>query len=278
MRRKDRSTAFGLMCGLLVILWSAVWGQKDIGHALLLLWDIPSVFIVMCGSFCAIVVAFQWETVKSVPHILKNAFLNKEIPKKELIKLFVDMSIKARREGLLVLEDEIESIQDESLKTGLQMVIDGFDEDKIRSIKELEIEKTVERHKKCIQLFRMWANLAPSFGMMGTFLGLIQMMANFSDMSKFASAFATVLVTSFYGVILANLVFAPLANKLDIKNSEETNRLEMMIEGLLGIQSGVNARVLADSLKAFLSPTEKLEFEMKELKQKEGDKVIDDAA
>lgn len=266
MKKHDHCTAFGLICGIMVIAISAIWGKKDIWGSLILFYDVPSIFIVMCGSFCAVIVSFQWDTIKSVPSILKNAFLNKQLSKKEIVTLFVDYSKEARRAGILALEDSVNKVHDSYLKSGMLLVIDGADEETVRRIKTLEIEKTIERHKKCIQLFRLWANLAPSFGMLGTFMGLIQMMGNFSDMSKFSSAFATVLVTSFYGVILANLVFSPLANKLDIKNSEETNRMEMILEGIIGIRSGLSPRVMQDNLKAFLSPSEKLDIELINIK------------
>lgn len=266
MRKHDHSTAFGLICGAMVIAISAIWGKKDIRSALLLFYDVPSIFIVLGGSLCAIVVAFQWDTLKSVPSILKNAFLDKQLPKKKTIELFVELSKQARRSGILSLENSMEKITDKYTKSGIMLVIDGTNEETLRRIKTLEIENTAERHKKCIQLFRLWANLAPSFGMLGTFMGLIQMMGNFQDMSKFSAAFATVLVTSFYGVILANLVFSPLANKLDIKNSEEINRMQMVLEGIIGIQTGISPRIMEDNLKAFLSPSEKLGYELVDIK------------
>lgn len=264
-KRHDHSTAFGLICGLIVILSSSIWGQTDgskILKTLKLFWDVPSIFIVICGSFCAIVVSFEWKTVASVPSILKNAFLHKQLSKKQIIELFVKLSDQARRSGILSLENNLNEIHDSFMKSGVQMVVDGFDEKAIRNIQTLKVDKLNERHKNCIQLFRMWANLAPSFGMLGTFMGLIEMMDNFKDMSKFGSAFATVLVTSFYGVILANLVFGPLANKLDIKNAEEENRMEMILEGTIGISAEINPRVMEDKLKAFLSPAERLSYEL----------------
>ncbi|HCB91328.1 MAG TPA: motility protein A [Ruminococcaceae bacterium] len=275
MKKHDISTAFGLICGFLVIMESAVWGQTNpstILKSLKLFWDVPSIFIVIGGSLCAIVVSFEWKTVRSVPSILKNAFLQKQMSKKELVKLFIKLSDQSKRSGVLSLESSLDGIHDPYLKSGLQMAIDGFDEASIRKIQTLKIEKMTERHKNCIQLFRLWANLAPSFGMLGTFMGLIEMMDNFTDLSRFGSAFATVLVTSFYGVILANLVFTPLANKLDIKNSAEVNRMEMILEGVVGISAEVNPRVMEDKLIAFLSPSERLEFELVDIKSIQGTK------
>lgn len=261
MKKRDFTTGIGLLSGVAVIAVSLLWGQNNIGKTLKLFLDIPSIFIVMCGSFCSIIISFQGDTIKEIPTILKNAFIKKEKSKIELISFFVDFAKLARREGLLSLENEISGIDDNYIKMGVQMVVDGFEEETIKNIMENEMDKTNTRHKRSIQVFKMWANLAPSYGMLGTFIGLILMMSNFKDMSKFGSAFATVLVTSFYGAILSNLVFAPLANKLDIKNMDELDRMELILEGIINIQSGTNPRIMEEDLKTFLSTKEKIEYD-----------------
>lgn len=278
MQKKDPTTYTGLILGTIVILISLIWGQNDIGKTLRLFYDIPSIFIVIFGSLSAIIVSFQWETIKSIPSILKNAFVTRKESKVEILTIFVVLSKKARKEGLLALEDEVDKIDNKYMKSGLHMIIDGFEQDKVDHIFELEMDELEKRHKKCIQVFKMWANLAPSFGMLGTFIGLILMMANLQDMSKFASGFATVLVTSFYGAILSNLVFAPLANKLDIKNQEEINIMDMVLEGLDSICSGANPRVMEENLKAFLSDKEKLEYELSSSLKAQQEEVVKDAA
>lgn len=279
MKRRDFSTSLGLLSGVTVIAISLFWGQENLAKTLLLFLDIPSIFIVVFGSFSAIIVAFQWDTIKSIPSILHNAFLNKGHPKIEIIRLFLDLAAKTRKEGLLSLEDDIDKISDDYIKLGLQMTVDGFEEDIIYDTMELGMDKLEARHKKSIQVFRMEANLAPSFGMLGTFIGLILMMSNFQDMSKFSSAFATVLVTSFYGAILSNLVFAPLANKLDIKNQEEIDRLEMIREATIALHNGLNPKVLEDNLKLYLSTKEKVKYDQLYNRSEEAEKkVINNAA
>lgn len=268
MKKKfDFTTLVGLLFAVVVVCLSIVWGKWDaIGANLKKFYDIPSVFICVTGPVAAILVAFEWSTIASVPSVLKNAFLCKEIPKTELIKLFIDMARQSRRQGLLSLEGTMDGLRDKYIRSGIQMTIDGVNDDTIRDIMGLEIDQTNERHKKCIQLFRMWANLAPSLGMLGTFIGLVQMMSAFNDVDKFGAAFATVIVTSFYGVVLANLVLGPLANKLDIKNQNEINRMEMILEGIIGLSKGMSPSVLEDSLKPFLSPAERLKYEVIHLK------------
>jgi Flagellar motor component len=261
MKKRDFSTAMGLISGISVIAISLFWGQNNITKTLLLFIDIPSIFIVIFGSFSAIIVAFQWDVIRSIPSVLHNAFLNKGQPKIEIIRLFIDLVNTERKNGLLSIEEQIDIIDDDFIKLGLHMAVDGCDEETMTATMELGMDKIEERHKKFIQVFRMEANLAPSFGMLGTFIGLILMMSNFQDMSKFSSAFATVLVTSFYGAVLSNLVFAPLANKLDLKNQEELSRLEMIMEGSLALRNGVSPRVLEDNLKLYLSTREKKKYD-----------------
>lgn len=264
MKKKfDFTTLVGLIFGVVVVCMSIVWGKWDaMGANLKKFYDVPSIFICVAGPFAAILVAFEWSTIISVPSVLKNAFLCKEIPKTEIMKLFVRLSKKSRREGLLSLENSMDEVKDRYMRTGLQMVVDGLNDEMIRDVLGLEIDKTNERHKKCIQLFRMWANLAPSLGMLGTFIGLVQMMSTFNDIDKFGEAFATVVVTSFYGVVLANLFLGPLANKLDIKNQNEVNRMEMILEGIVSLSKGLNPNFLEDNLKPFLSPDERLKYEV----------------
>lgn len=279
MKKRDFSTGFGLLSGVVVIAISLLWGQNNISKTLRLFIDIPSIFIVMLGSFSSIIISFQWDTIKDIPTILNNAFVKKQKSKIELIVFFVDFAKLARREGLLSLENEISNIDDNYIKMGIQMVVDGFEEETIKNIMENEMDKTNGRHKRSIQVFRMWANLAPSYGMLGTFIGLILMMSNFKDMSKFGSAFATVLVTSFYGAILSNLVFAPLANKLDIKNMDELDRMELILEGIINIQSGTNPRIMEEDLKTFLSNKDKIKYDQIASTRENREKgVIDHAA
>ena len=277
MKKKfDFTTLCGLLFAAVVVCLSIVWGKWDaIGANLKKFYDIPSVFICVTGPIAAILVAFEWSTIVSVPSILKNAFFCKEMPKTELIKLFIDMAKQSRREGILSLEGNMSAVHDKFIKGGIQMTVDGLNDDTIRDIMGLEIDQTNERHKKCIQLFRMWANLAPSLGMLGTFIGLVQMMSAFNDVDKFGSAFATVIVTSFYGVVLANLVLGPLANKLDIKNQNEINRMEMVLEGIIGLSQGLSPSLLEDSLKPFLSPTERLNYEVVHIKDIKNANLID---
>ena len=260
MKKRDLSTTIGLICGVAAILISMMWGQDDPIKAMKAYWDVPSVFITVIGSFMSIVICFPPETLKRVPAALHNAFISKEVPADELITQFVELSRKARKEGLLSLENEIENIDDDFLKTGIQMVVDGIEPETIKEILELEIDETERRHDGPINVFKTWSSLAPAYGMLGTLIGLIAMLRNLNDQAKLGPMMSVALITSFYGSIMSNLVFLPLANKLQIRSDEETNRREMMIDGIISIQSGVNPRIVEEKLKTYLSPDERVTY------------------
>jgi len=258
MKKNDISTALGLILGFFVVLYGMISGQASIKDGLLTFWDVASLFITVFGSFFACMIAVPFSTLKKVPSAIKNAFVDKQIPAIVLIERFVELSKKARKEGLLSLEDEVQNIEDEFLKNGIQMVVDGIEPEVIKEIMELEISEMEKRHQSIINFFKLWGSLAPAFGMIGTLVGLIQMLKNLQDQSSLGPSMAVALITSFYGSLMANLFFNPLAYKLEVKSNEEANRREMMIEGVLAIQSGVNPRIVEDKLKTYLSPEERL--------------------
>lgn len=259
MKKRDISTTLGLGLGSVAIIIGMALdgGQVKLG-GLKLFWDLPSIFITVFGSFFTILIAYPMETVKRLPSTLKNAFIEKHLPANEMIAKFVELSKKARREGLLSLEDEVNNIDDLFLKNGIQMVVDGIEPETIREILELEIDEMQRRHVSGINLLKSWAGYGPAYGMIGTLIGLVQMLANINDPSSLGPGMAKAIITSFYGSIMANFIFGPLAGKLELKSEQEANRREMMLEGILSIQSGVNPRIIEDKLKTYLSPSERL--------------------
>jgi chemotaxis protein MotA len=261
MKKRDMATTLGLFVGLVVIIIGMVidGGKLNFG-ALKLFWDLPSVFITVGGSFFTVMICFPMSTIRKVPVSLKNAFFDKHMSQTDIIEKFVELSKKARKEGLLSLEDEIEAIDDDYLKSGIQMVVDGLEPDTIREILELEIGAMEKRHTNSINLLKAWAGYGPAYGMIGTLIGLVQMLANLDDPSALGPGMAKAIITSFYGSVMANFIFGPLASKLEIKTAEEAEVREMMLEGILSIQAGVNPRVIEDKLKTYLSPEDRLKF------------------
>jgi chemotaxis protein MotA len=168
--------------------------------------------------------------------------------------MIVTFSEKARREGLLALEDDLDELEDEFLRKGIQLVVDGTDPEIIRNIMETELNHMQSRHLDGIKIFEDWGALAPAFGMIGTLIGLIIMLANIEDKSAIGPGMSTALITTLYGAILGNLVFIPIANKLSWVNNQEVLLREIMIEGTLSIQSGDNPRIVKEKLISFLPP------------------------
>lgn len=255
MKKSDLMTIVGIVAGILLVLWGMM-GEAGLG----IFWDPQSVAITVGGSFSALLMTFSLEDIKGIGKILVQTFKESKESKIDLVFKFSNLSKKARREGLLSLEDDIESVGDNFLKKGLQMVVDGIEPETIREIMELEIGEMENRHEKGVSMFQQWAAYAPAFGMIGTLIGLVKMLANLSDAANIASGMAVALITTFYGSVLANLVFIPLANNLSGKSAIEASFREMMIEGVLAIQSGVNPRIIEEKLNTYLTPKERLNY------------------
>lgn len=255
-QRMDFMTILGIGLGLSLVL-----GAIAMGGSMTVFWSMSSIMITVGGSFAALLINFQVPQITTVYQITKNAFFAEIKDIGELIQLFVRLGQKARREGLLALEDELSALEDSFLANGLQMVIDGLEPDLIRDIMETEVASTESRHKLGQDVFRAWGSLAPAFGMIGTLIGLIQMLTNLDDPSKIGPGMAVALLTTFYGALLANLLFIPIAGKLAIRSDAEIALKEAVIEGILSIQAGTNPRILQEKMKAFASPRQRLEMD-----------------
>ena len=250
----DIGTIIGLIGGFVVIIAGTFFGGGDLGHFT----HVASMFITIGGSFAAVLVA---NPVGRVLGILKYFNLTLRVPNYEeerIISGLVRFSEKARREGLLALEDDLEEVEDEFLRKGLQLVVDGTDPDIIKNILNNELNKIQERHQIGIQIFDDWGKFAPAFGMIGTLIGLISMLVNIEDKSAIGPGMSTALKTTLYGALLANLVFIPVKRKLIDRDNSEALVKEIMIEGILSIQSGDNPRILEEKLLSFL-PTPRRE-------------------
>ena len=206
----------------------------------------------------ALLASFPFKILKQTPKILKQAFVHPLDNRVELVKLVSTLSRKARSEGLLSLEDELTSIEDEFLIKGLQMVVDGLEPENIKQIMNLEIDAIERRHYLGHSIFKTWGELAPAFGMIGTLIGLITMLSDLTDASAIGIGMATALITTFYGAFFANMALIPIANKLQSQTEDEIYTRAMMIESILSIQSGINPRIVEEKLTTFLTPREKI--------------------
>jgi chemotaxis protein MotA len=217
--------------------------------------DVSSVFITIGGSFAALLVSNPMSRVLGIMRYFNHALNVPNYEEERIISRLVAFSEKARREGLLALEDDLEEVEDEFMRKGIQLVVDGTDPEIIRTILNTELNKIQERHQIGIDLFANWGKLAPAFGMIGTLLGLIAMLGNIEDKSAIGSGMAQALLTTLYGAFLANLIFIPTSTKLEGRDASETLVKEIMIEGILSIQSGDNPRILEEKLLSFLPPS-----------------------
>ncbi|MHB9027365.1 MAG: motility protein A, partial [Candidatus Latescibacterota bacterium] len=170
----------------------------------------------------------------------------------------------ARREGILSLEQAAMQVDDEFLKNGITLAVDGTEPEYIREIMTTEMDNIAERHKNGAAIMEAMGTYAPAFGMIGTLIGLVIMLRNMNDPSSIGAGMAVALITTFYGAVLANLVFMPIAGKLRLRSAHELLLKELCIQGIMAIQSGDNPRIVESKLKAFLSPSKRTEFKREE--------------
>jgi chemotaxis protein MotA len=216
--------------------------------------DLPGALVVFGGSFSGLFIMFPMKKVLSIFGILRHVFLESLPNPEEEIKRIGELATLARRDGLLALEKQLPEIKDRFLVKGLEMVIDGTPKEKIEEILMIKLHYIQERHTLGKRMFDQLSASLPAFGMVGTLIGLIQMLNSLDDPSKIGSGIAVAMVTTFYGVFGANLVYLPMAGKLDARNKEETLLRELMIQGLLALVDGEAPRTIETKLRVFLTP------------------------
>ncbi|MBO5166945.1 MAG: motility protein A [Lachnospiraceae bacterium] len=219
--------------------------------------DVPSIFITFGGAFSAVLAS---NSLKGFVSGLKSFSLILKVPQNntsEMIQNIIELSNVARKEGLLSLEEAAGDLEDPFLKKGILLIVDGTDPELVRAIMETELVSMDSRHKARIGFWENVGSMGPAWGMIGTLIGLVNMLNNMSDPDAIGPGMATALITTLYGSLLANWICAPVANKLKAHNEMETMQKEIMIEGLLSIQAGENPRVIEEKLKSFVSPAER---------------------
>lgn len=245
----DLASIIGILTGFGLFI-----AAIGLGGSLKTFWDPASLLIVLGGTTAATLVNYPMVHILGMFKVLSKAFVKKSASPKEFIELLVRFAEKARREGLLALEEESAEVGDPFLQKGIQLVVDGTDPELVRNVLETELAFLSDRHKGGQSIFQTMGSLAPAFGMIGTLIGLIEMLRNLDDPNAIGPGLATALMTTFYGAVLANLIFIPVAGKLGVKSQEEILLKEVMIEGILSIQAGDNPRIVGEKLKAFLAP------------------------
>jgi len=246
----DLATIVGIIAGFTLVL-----GAILLGGEVTFFVDVKSVMIVLGGTVATTLINFPVGQVLGVTKVLKNAFLTKNKSPVEIIQQLVSLAERARREGILSLEAELEVVKDDFTRTGIGLAVDGVEPDLIKDILQTEMAFIEERHRTGQSIFLTMGTFAPAFGMIGTLIGLVLMLQTLNNPATIGPAMAVALLTTLYGSLLANIVFIPIAGKLKIRTAEEILIKELTIEGIMSIQSGDNPRIVQQKLFAFLSPT-----------------------
>ncbi len=249
----DLGTLIGLIGGFAAIVTSALASGSSVDAFV----DLPSVIMTIGGSYAALMTNFSLKEGLGIWRIIGLAFKVRDFGGRALVEKLFELADRARREGILSLEEYINELDDKFLQQGLKLVVDGTDAEIIRTIMETELNQMNERHGRWIRMLDVWSKLAPGFGMLGTVMGLIGMMRNLEDKSRIGPNMAVALITTFYGAIMANYAFTPLMGKMAGQDHDETLIKEMCIEGVLSIQAGDNPRILLVKLASYLNPADK---------------------
>jgi len=219
--------------------------------------DMPSVYITVGGSISSTIASFPAARLMNTVSVAKNVLFVKSQSPVTVISQIIEFAEQARREGILALESRALEITDEFMKQGIGLAVDGTEPDLIREILETEIGRMESRHEDGAKIFDFLGAAAPSFGMIGTLVGLVLMLGNMSDVASIGPNMAVALITTLYGSILANIVCIPFAEKLKAYSAKEIMVKELMLEGIMALQSGDNPRIVAQKLSVFLEPAQR---------------------
>jgi len=239
-------SAFGLVCIAIFM-----------GGGIQLFINIPALMIVVGGTLGATMINYPLRDVFGVFKVVKKALLARNTSVAELIKRFMAFAQKSRKEGILALENEIKEVNDEFLKKGVQLAIDGLEPQEISDILETEVDFVRNRHQLGAEIFSTMGTFSPALGMIGTLIGLVQMLQTMDDPSRIGPAMAVALLTTFYGSIMANIVCLPISGKLRTRSKEEVLTKEMAIQGIVSLTNGDNPRILEQKLQAFIPPNQR---------------------
>jgi chemotaxis protein MotA len=246
----DIATLIGIAMAFGLIVWAI-----SIGGSLSQFFDLPSVAIVIGGTLAAILAHTPLPKVLGLAKVLKKTVLYAAEEPHVVIGKMVGYAERARREGILALEDDSEHEADEFLRKGLRLAVDGTDPQLLEKILLTDLAQIEARHSEGKKILEAGGAFAPAFGMIGTLVGLVNMLATLDDPGSIGAGMATALITTFYGAVLANAFFLPLAGKLATRSEEEMVIKQMVIDGIMAIQSGDSPRIVEEKLRSFLSPT-----------------------
>ncbi|MDX2462966.1 MAG: flagellar motor protein PomA [Porticoccus sp.] len=247
----DFATLLG-MVGAIGIVLAAILS----GGSVALFVNVPSILIVLGGTFMIVMIKFSLKQFFGAFKVAVRAFIFKVEEPDELIAQIVNLANVARKEGMLALEEQ--EISNTFLNQGIQMLIDGNDREVIKTVMSKDLQQTIDRHKWGAKVFTATGDVAPAMGMIGTLIGLVQMLSSMDDPKSIGPAMAVALLTTLYGAMLANMVAIPIADKLELRKRDEGIVKAICIDGVLAIQEGQNPRIIESMLKAYLEPKKRI--------------------
>lgn len=248
----DLATVIGIITG-----FGLVVGAMMLGGGLMWFINPAAALIVVGGTIGATLINYPLKDIFGVMRVAKHVFFHRQASLPNTIEMLVEMSKTARREGILALEKKSEDVEDPFFAKALGLMVDGIEPATLSKIMQTELDFIEERHRLGAEIFTTMGNFAPAMGMVGTLIGLVQMLMQMEDPSAIGPAMAVALITTFYGILLANLIFLPIAGKLKTRSAQEMLIKQMTISGVLSVQSGDNPRILEQKLHSFIAPGER---------------------
>lgn len=258
----DLATIIGLIGAFGIVALAMVLGG-DVGVFV----NVPSLLVVCVGSFMVAMMKFGLGQFLGAFKVAVKAFIFKLESPQELIAKSTELASAARKDGLLALESM--EINNAFLNKGVQFLVDGIEPEVVRSTLIKDMNQTIERHDVGQKIFKAIADVGPAMGMIGTLIGLVQMLANMSDPKSIGPSMAVALLTTLYGAVLANMIAMPIADKLELRSKEEQISKSLMVDAIMGIQAGLNPRVMEEMLKTYLPGSQRDVVSDKKEKEKE---------
>lgn len=267
----DLATLLGILGSFAIVLLAIVFGADT---SPLVFLNIPSILIVLLGSILVVLIKFTFTQFIGAFKVATRAFVDKKESSEHLIEQILETAKAAKKDGLLAIDDE--SITYEFLQNGIKMVVDGQKAEVIKETLTKEINQTIQRHTWGAKVFTALGDVAPAMGMIGTLIGLVQMLSNMDDPQSIGPAMAVALLTTLYGAMLANMIALPLADKLALRRAQESHLKNLCLDGILAIEAGHNPRIVEGLLQVYLSPKQKLALENK--KDSGGEQAVPESA
>jgi chemotaxis protein MotA len=247
----DKGTAIGLAVAVVFIFGAAIVEAGSVSIIFSLI-NIPAAMIVLGGTIGTLIASFPLDRVTKIGKVIGVAFREVHTSERELVSLFVKLADRARREGLLALETEAAQIEDNAIQKGVMLVVDGTDPELVREIMESDIAAMSERHEGKYAMFESAGGYAPTMGIIGTVMGLVNVLSHLDKPDELGKSIASAFIATLYGILTANVFWLSIGQRLKQRNKEEIARRQLAVEGVLSVQAGDNPRVVREKLEAFL--------------------------